>query len=132
MMVQAPAILTLGPQTILRAPENILAYIMNIFAAAPRDATETYRALNLTISLADIMSRHGYRRTEIVDPISAELKSCLLRIFGAGNAAVTVTTEDIDDVRYSLVIAATVTVDGTPYTIAPSVTVENGRLIYAS
>lgn len=125
-----PVIPTLGAQTMLKDPAQQLAYMLNFFAAAPRDATDTFRSDQLTISLVDIMSRYGYRRADVAAPIKDELSKCLIRIYGQGNVTVTVTTEDVDVSRYSIIISATAIVDNVPYTVAPTVTVDNGRLVF--
>lgn len=118
---------TLGQTTYLTTPQDIIASIIQYYAYAPKSASDVYFAE--AISLADTLSKYGYTRDVISGPVIHDLVPVLNRYFPGHPVNVDVSYEDIDTVRYNLVITVTVSVDGSSYTASTSLVVDSNHNI---
>lgn len=134
-----PMVFTLGPQTVLTDPKQIIAYTLRHFINAPASVSDIYR--NMTISLPDIISNYGSDRATVSKPIITQLTGALSRIFG--NTSTVTIDVDIEDPPmssgksgsryYSVGISVRVQYNGMIYSCDPSITVNaNGQLVLAS
>lgn len=130
-MVTSVMVPTLGPTTYLRDIGSIIKYTLRQYAAMPKSATYTYGAM--MISLRDTISQYGNNKRTIIQPIRTELSDTLNRIIHTGRTNVQASTEDIDDVRYSIVIEVITIIGENTYRLSEVIDIdEEGRPTVAS
>lgn len=127
-MAAESVIPTLGNTAFLKDPEEMIAYTLRQYAITPKNATVTH--FNYTISMAHTLSMVAFDKTRVNEPITLELTECLNRIFPHGTPAVSVSTEDVTESRYSIVINAAVVINGLTYGLTQRITVDAvGKLV---
>ena len=121
------AAFTLGASLTVTKPKEILKYVLRYYATSLKSVANV--GIRQSISLLDTVSRYGARKEAITGPIQNELTEELLRYFPQDLIEVDVTTAAVDSVRYTVVIGIVVTIQGIPYSIDRTVTINNGILV---
>jgi hypothetical protein len=111
-------------------PIDIIKYLLRHYVSVPRNINDTFRGQEISFRFDD--AELGHDKSQLAAKIHNSFKTVLSKYFpDATSIDVSVSTEDLDDVRYSVVIDILVIIDGTPHSISQNFEVDrDGSLIY--
>ncbi len=121
------AVPTLGAQTLLTNPSDIIAYQIRQFVTTPRSVSNLY--YDEVISLNDIISRSAGDPQSVVGPTTTSLQKVFDTIFGSNSSIITVTINQIDAATYALVLSIQIMLNGQAYGFASTVNIVNGSIV---
>jgi hypothetical protein len=127
-----PVIPTLmGDINRLSDPIDIMKYILKWYTSVPKNINDTFATDEISFRWDDASS--GHNPDQLKSQVSSNLKRTLSKYFpNASSIDVDVTTEQIDDVRYSIIIDMLVVNNGVPYNLTDTYNVDSGgNLIFA-
>jgi len=120
---------TLDSLPILTDPRDILGYTIRYYATAPKSVSDT--TPKYMISLADTVSKYQSDPDALANRVIADLQIVLNRFFFSPNAStsVDVSTSDNGDGTFNLTIQIAAMLNGNPYTLGASVSVNSTGIL---
>lgn len=126
--VIVPMVPTLGATLMLTNPAEILAYTVRHFACAPKSISAMF--YNQSYSLLDLISRYGQSQEAIVIPVQSALEKMCSAIFGnQGSSLVQVSTINLGNDMYTLVINVQVVIGQLIYSVSPKISISKDGVI---
>lgn len=108
----------------LSGPVDIIKYILKWYSSVPKNINDTFSQHEISFRWDDAES--GHNREILREQVRINLTSVLKRYFPDADAiSVTVTTEEIDPVRYSILIDIGVLLEGVPYSVSNDFSIDN-------
>lgn len=107
-----------------------IKYVLQHYMAVPKNISDTFNEQEISFRYTD--ANIGHNKSMIGDAVRGDLYNVLRRLFPSATAIdITVNTNDIDDVRYNLVIDIILLIDGKSYSISSNYQLDNeGNLVY--
>ena len=116
--------------SMLTKPVDIIKHVLRHYVSVPQNINDTFSNQEISFRYDD--AELGHDRGDLAIKASNSLKRVLSRYFPeATSLDVTVTTDDIDTVRYSIMIDILVVIDGIPHSISQNFEIDlDGNLVY--
>ena len=114
----------------LTDPLDIIKYVLRSYTHLPKNINDTFHDQEISFRWDD--ADVGHNKEMIKGRVSSSLTEALTRYFpNASIIDVTTNTEDIDDVRYSVIIDIVVIINDRSYVLSDNFVVNNdGTLAY--
>lgn len=115
----------------LTDPIDIMKYILKWYTSVPKNINDTFANEEISFRWDDASS--GHNPELLKSQTSVNLRRTLAKYFpNASSVDVTVEVEQIDDVRYSIIIDMLVVNNSIPYSLTDTFAIDSsGNLIFA-
>lgn len=110
----------------IKHPTDIIKYILNWYMRVPKNINDTFSEHEISFRYTDAANNSD--KTLMKTAVANDIRSVLDRYFpSAINLDVSVDTEDIDDVRYNIIISIRVVIDTGTYSVSSNFKVDKER-----